>query len=299
MLLKWIQIYCKLVENKSFTKTAEDFFVTQPSISSQITQLEKHFNIDLINRSTKKFSLTKAGEIFYHQAKKVINQVSLIDSLINDYKGLKSGELTIGTSTLPGEYILPSIISNYKRNFPEISIKFTIKDTFKIIDDIEKGLIDIGFVGSKTDSKNLNFQKFFSDEIVLINSNKNFKDKITLNELYNIPLVIREDSSGTLFSVKKHLEKSNFDFTKTNIMLQVATLNGLKQILKTGLGLGFMSKISVADELDKKIFKIVNIENITPIRRDFFILTSNQFSTSPAAIKFKEFLISEYIPDKK
>ncbi len=288
MLLKWLETFIKLTKNKNFSKTAEELYLTQPTVSNQISQLEKELDIVLINRNYKKFSLTKAGEILYFHALRIIKDVEVLKSAINDLKGLREGEIVVGASTLPGEYILPKIIFLFKKEFPSITINLNIKDTFKCLEDLKNGKVELAIVGSKNNDNTLNFSELFQDEIIFIHNKK--WSPIDISELENLPIITREYGSGTIYNVEKFLESKDFYYNSLNFIARLGSLNAVKEMVKAGLGFAFVSKVSVKEELKEgKLFE-VKIKDVTPITRKFYSVTSKNFSLSPSGENFLKIL---------
>ena len=291
MFLKWLETFCKLAENRSFSNTADELCLTQPSISNQISQLEKELGITLVNRTTKKVDLTKAGEVVYFHAIKVLKEVNSLKDFVNEFKGLNVGEIVVGASTLPGEYILPKIFYQYNLKYPSVGLNVLINDTFKIINNVREGLVELGIVGSLANNTNdLDFYEFIEDEIIFIgNSEISISD---INMLRKIPIITREKGSGTIFTVKECLVSMDFDYESIKFIARVGSLNAVKEMVKSGLGYSFVSEFAVKDELKAGIVKKIDIKGVTPIKRKFYIIISKFFSLSPAAEKLKDFLLN-------
>jgi len=291
MDIRTIETFCVIAENKSFSNTAKQLCVTQPTVSKQISQLEEELNVSLIDRTTKRVSLTRAGEIFYKYSMRILREVNTLNLVMSNFRGLKFGEVSIGASTLPGEYILPSIMSKFKLKYPDININLVIKDSFQIIKDISEGLMEIGIVGSKYSDKEVDYENFIEDEIVFAGK-KNKIDRIdNLTTLEQLPIVNREKGSGTIHTVENFLKEKGFDYNKLKFIATVGSLTAVKQVMKQGLGYSFISKKAIKDETASKQLAIVDIQGITPIKRMFYIVYSKHFSLSPAAEKMKKLLM--------
>ncbi len=292
MDIKSLETFCLLASNKSFTKTADKLFVTQPAVSKQIAQLEEEFNVSLINRTTKKMNLTRAGEIFYEYSLKILREVNTLKLVMHNFSGLNSGEISIGASTLPGEYILPKLILNFRKKYPDINFNLVIKDSFRIINDISSGLIELGIVGSKQNKKELLYSYFIEDEIVFAGKDSKTKAIDNIHQLKNFPFINRETGSGTIHTVKNFLMEKGFDYNDLNFIIKVGSLTAVKQLLIKGLGYAFISLKAIESELKRGEISTIDIKGITPIKRNFYIVTSNHFSLSPAAEMLKKILLN-------
>ncbi len=285
--IKLLVSFCKLIETKSFSEAARSLYITQPALSTHINKLEKYLGVQLVYRSTKEIELTYAGKIFYKKAKKIIKEFNDAKSTIDEIKGLKRGIIDIGASTLPGEYILPDIINKFHSNFPEIKINLHIKDTFTIIEEVNHGNYDFGIVGSKESNTQLDFKEILNDNIVLVSLNKkDIPDEITLEELAKLNIIARERGSGTFYSVLKKIKISEY-----NIKITAGSLEAIKNLIKSGVGVSFVSIFSVKEEIKSGIFKNINIKGITPIKREFYFVKRKNFKLSPSAEKFYELML--------
>ena len=279
--------FCKLVEKGSFSEAARELYITQPALSTHISKLEKYLGIQLVERSTKYVELTKAGRFFYKKAKKILKEINDAKSVIDDLKGLKRGIVDIGASTLPGEYILPEIVKKSIEDFPYVFINIHIKDTFTIIDEIYHGNYDFGIVGSKENHNFLEFEKLLDDKIYFVGLNKKeIPDTININDLKNFPIIAREKGSGTFHTVIQKV--GNID---KFIKVTAGSLEAVKNLIKADVGYSFLSIYSIKDELEKGIFKIIKIEEITPIKRNFYFVKKKRSKLNPPSEKFFEIML--------
>ena len=128
-----LHIFCKVIELKSFSKAGKAVHLSQPTISSHIKELEIHFNCRLIDRLTKEVVPTKAGELLHGYAKKLLALRDATESALAEYNGKIRGRLVIGGSTIPGTYLMPQLIADFKHPYPDVIISLVIGDTADII----------------------------------------------------------------------------------------------------------------------------------------------------------------------
>lgn len=284
--IKELITFCKVVELKSFSEAANYLCVTQPTVSLQINKLEKNLGITLINREGKNIELTYAGKIFYKKAQKILKEIKETQAIIEQIKGYKKGFLIIGSSSLPGEYILPDVITEFHLKYPEIEIFLNIKDTFTIIEEINRGNFDFGIVGSYESHPNLEFKKLLKDEIILIGkNNKKLPDEIEIKDLKNFSFIFREMTSGTLYSVSK---KINLNYLPHKIT--VGSLEAQKKLVRNGIGLAFISKYAVEEGIGRD-FKMINVKGITPINRYFYFVKKKNHKLSQISKEFLDIML--------
>ena len=190
MELRYLEIFCKVVELKSFSKAAEALFLTQPTISNHIKALEDEVGIQLLDRLGRNVLPTKAGEVLYKYAREIVRLKSNAIQELNEFMGNVKGSLIIGGSTIPGEYILPEYIARFKKGYPNIAVTLRLGDTQDIINLLIDGNIEMGIVGSRTDDKRIDRREFLNDELILVASPKhlkNYKKQMDIKDLRKLP----------------------------------------------------------------------------------------------------------------
>ena len=162
-----LEVFCKVVELESFSKAAEAVFLVQASVSERIASLEKKIGIRLLDRLGRKVVPTAAGELLYKHAVLLLEMKETAQLEIEKFLGLEQGEISMGGSTIPGEYILPNLIGRFRKKYPHLAVKLTIADSSEIEKQVLEGQLEIGVIGSKSSHVNLLCQKLWEDELVL------------------------------------------------------------------------------------------------------------------------------------
>ena len=209
-----LEIFCKVVELESFSKAAEAVFLVQASVSERIATLEKKVGARLLDRLGRKVVPTAAGNLLHQHATRLLEMKENAQLEIESFLGLEKGEIFMGGSTIPGEYILPDIISKFKRDYPHLSVVLTIADSKKIEHLVLEGTLEIGVIGSKSDHANLLCQNLWEDELVLAvpaGHPWSRRKDVSLQELMKIPFILREEGSGTLNILETYLRESGED----------------------------------------------------------------------------------------
>jgi len=257
MELRHFETFLKIAELKSFTKAAEELYLTQPTVSKQIVDLERFFDVRLIDRTKRTFMLTKAGEILLRHAKDMLTLKKDTIEAIAAFKGLKKGTIVVGASTIPGIYILPKVLSAFKKQFDGIGIKLIVSDTKDIVGKMEEGEIDIGFVGARNETKKIAYKKLVDDTIVMI-APSGFPDIIELNDLKSYPLVNREPGSGTRNHFEASLKKTKgVDFAGLTVVAELSDTEAIKEAVKNNMGISYISKMAITDEITSGKLKCV------------------------------------------
>lgn len=293
MDFKQLESFITIAKLNSFSKAAEHLYLTQPTISNHIQSLEKELDTILFNRTNKKITLTKSGDILYEYAISILNKRDSAYFSLNEFKGKIEGILEISSSTIPEQYFLPEILTKFNKMYPEVRYQLMKYDTKQVLDKIELGEIDFGIVGTKKESKNLNYIEIFSDELVLIAPmNDAFKsiDKLSLEELKKLPLIARETGSGTRTDLIDFLDQQGFNIEDFNIIAEIESNATIKKFVESGMGVSFVSKRSVEDEIAYNKLKIIELDGFR-ISRKFYFTYHQKRVLSPLANTFKNYIL--------
>jgi DNA-binding transcriptional LysR family regulator len=295
MNLKHIELFCEIAEKKSFSKAAEVFSLSQPTLTEHIKSLEENLGLKLFDRLGREVLLTKAGEILYNYAKRIIDLKLEAKKALDNLKGKVEGNINVGASTIPGEYILPLMLKDFLTNFPKISINLDIADTTNILKSILNNQIELGIIGAKIEDSKLEYIKFIQDELVLI-APPDFplpKNKsISLEELKNLPFIIREKGSGTRIEIEKNLRNNGFDVSKLNIVAVLGSTMAVIQAVKNGIGVSLISRWAAKEYLPSFHLSSLKINELN-FKRDFYLILRRGKSKSPIVEVFIEFLLKK------
>jgi len=290
-----LRILCNVIEHQSFSKAAEAVHLTQPTISSHIKDLENHFGCRLIDRMGKKALPTKAGELLYEYAGRLLALQQETETAMAEFQGKISGRLIIGGSTIPGGYILPRLIGLFIHRYPDVKISLQVGDTGKIIEDILSRSVELGVVGARAGDKKLTQQKLIEDELRLIvpASHKWSKQvSVDLNDLLTEPFIIRERGSGTLASLDSSLREKGKSINKLNVVAEMGSTEAVVQGIKGRIGISILSPIAISEELTAGSLHALTIKGIN-LKRNFYLTWHKDRSLSPLGKAFVEFLMSE------
>jgi len=273
MELRLLETFLKIAELKSFTRAADELCITQPTVSKQIVDLEHFFDVRLIDRTKRVVTLTKAGEILFQYAREMVNLKKDTIEAIASFKGLKKGKMTLGASTIPGIYIMPRLLSEFKKRYAGINFELIIADTREIIDNMENGSLDLGIVGSKNETAKIEFRKLIDDTIIFIGP-PDSPGPITLQQFREYPLIARERGSGTRNTVEVSLAKiRGLEKDRLNVVAEFSDNEAIKNAVMSGMGMAYISELAVLGLLRDGLVKKITVDGIPPIKRSFFIIT--------------------------
>ncbi len=277
-----LKIFSSVFRNRSFSKASEELYLTQPTISDHIKTLEEELNCKLFDRLGRSIIPTKEADLLYLHASEIIEKADSLRDLINRLKMEITGELIIGASTIPGTYVLPPIMVEFKHHYPLIKYQVVISDSKGILEKILGHELLCGIVGAKIHNEKLDYQYMVDDELIVISSPSLIqKDEWTIDELLKYPMIIREEGSGTRLEFEKILENRGFSLDKFNIAGIFGSTDAVKQAVKAGLGISVLSRLAVVDELRFNMLKEIRLKNMQMNRR-FYIVTHNLRTLPPA-----------------
>lgn len=293
MDFKQLETFVAVVKLKSFSKAAENLFITQPTVSNHILNLEKELNTVLINRTNKNVTLTTAGTLLYKYAIDILNKRDNAVFSLNQFKGKIEGVLEISSSTIPEQYYLPPLLREFNKIYPDVKYDLKKYDTSQVIHKILSGEIDFGIVGAKKDYGQLSYIDIMNDNIIFVSQNKGkFAniDSITIDELSKLPIIIREKGSGTRNIVENSLKEYDLSTNDLNIIATIENTETIKECVKKGLGFTFISNKAVAYDIKNEFIKNININGLHFHRKFYFVYHKSR-ALSPLAETFKKFVL--------
>jgi LysR family transcriptional regulator, transcriptional activator of the cysJI operon len=270
----------KIIELRSFTKAAEELYLTQPTVSKQIADLENFFHTKLIDRTKRTVGLTGAGEILFHYAKAFLSLKKEAIDAIAAFQGLKTGALRIGASSVPGVYILPAMLKIYKEMFPAIEVSLFLSDSREITGRVETGDLDIGFVGSREETTKICYRLFFEDNIVFV-APHDFPDTIDFLDLTTYPIVVREPGSGTRKCFEAALKRRHMRPRDLRVVGELGDTEAIKAAVRTGMAFSYISDRAIGEELASHAFKLLQVRGFPGVKRRFFVISKRGKSLSP------------------
>ena len=287
-----LNIFCKVIELKSFSKAGKTVHLSQPTVSSHIKDLEDHLDCRLIDRLSKEAVPTKAGELLYGYAKRMLALRDEAETALAEFKGIIRGRLVIGGSTIPGTYLLPQLIGEFKKQYPDVIVSLKIGDTENIIDGILKGKLELGIVGAKAETPKIVQKKLIKDEMHLIvpaNHRWAGTKRVALKQLINEPFIVREPGSGTLKSIDQSLRDQGRRLEDLNVVAELGSTQAICQGIKTGAGVSILSTLAVAEDLDSGKLDVLEVDGLN-LNRNFYLTRHRYRSPSPLSQVFVQFL---------
>ena len=293
MNLKQLESFCYIIETNSFSEAAKKLFLTQPTISSHISLLEKELSTQLLIRTTKDVTPTDAGKKLYTYAKQMLQIQNTILEEFHVKSEDEKNVITLGASSIPEQYILPEILPKYlKKNKNEF--KIGQGDSFEIINQVVNKEIEIGLVGTQIETSNCIFEPFYKDKLVVITPvNQKYlqmkEEGFHIKDLLKEPIIMREEGSGTRKEIKKFLNHMKINDGSLNIIATLNSTEAIKRSVANNMGISIISNLAVQDYIKEKRVLAFDLaeENIY---RNLYIVRNKEMYMSKSSLKFIKFM---------
>lgn len=293
MNLKQLESFSYIIETNSFSEAAKKLFLTQPTISSHISLLEKELNTQLLIRTTKDVIPTDAGKKLYTYAKQMLQIQNTILEEFHVKSEDEKNVITLGASSIPEQYILPEILPKYlKKNKNEF--KIGQGDSFEIINQVVNKEIEIGLVGTQIETSNCIFEPFYKDKLVVITPvNQKYlqmkEEGFHIKDLLKEPIIMREEGSGTRKEIKKFLNHMKINDGSLNIIATLNSTEAIKRSVANNMGISIISNLAVQDYIkDKRVLAFDLAEE--NIYRNLYIVRNKEMYMSKSSLKFIKFM---------
>lgn len=293
MNLKQLESFSYIIETNSFSEAAKKLFLTQPTISSHISLLEKELNTQLLIRTTKDVIPTDAGKKLYTYAKQMLQIQNTILEEFHVKSEDEKNVITLGASSIPEQYILPEILPKYlKKNKNEF--KIGRGDSFEIINQVVNKEIEIGLVGTQIETSNCIFEPFYKDKLVVITPvNQKYlqmkEEGFHIKDLLKEPIIMREEGSGTRKEIKKFLNHMKINDGSLNIIATLNSTEAIKRSVANNMGISIISNLAVQDYIkDKRVLAFDLAEE--NIYRNLYIVRNKEMYMSKSSLKFIKFM---------
>lgn len=252
--------FLSVAENLSFSKAAEDLFISQPAVTKHIKELESKLNISLFERKGNKIYLTEAGKITYRCCKEIKQKYRELEFELGKLSDTFKGVLRIGASSTISQYLIPKVIAAFHKRYPKMELFVLNGNSFEMEQKLLANEIDLALVENESSQANIKYLDLLDDEIVAVAGSNSIYAKrkwITIADFQEIPIVLREKGSGTLEVIQKSLLKYNINLEKLNIFIHLGSTEAIKNFLCDFDGIALVSEKSIEKELLlKNIVKI-------------------------------------------
>lgn len=292
--LELYKVFYHVAKHLSFSQASQELFITQSAVSQAIKQLEKYFNCQLFQRTTKNVTLTPAGKMLFQHVEQAMGFLLAGERKLAEMQDLKYGEVKIGASDTISKYHLLPFLKTFHNLYPQIKIKIINRTSLACLELLKKGAVDLCVINEPlVKPYQIHFQRLASIQDVFIAGPK-FQElkgrQLGLGELQNYPLLVLEKNSATREYFEAFLEKNNAALMPE---IELGSVELLIQLAKIGLGISFVPQEYAWEEVAKGEVFILNLtEKIPP--RYLGIATHTKLPPPKASQKFIELMLEKY-----
>jgi DNA-binding transcriptional LysR family regulator len=296
--LPYLETFARAAELGSFTAAARAMGLTQAAVSQRLRALEHALDVSLFRRESGRVFLTEAGQRLYPFSQQIQTLHTEARRQLTGRKPTLRGELTLAASSIPGEHLLPGLLSAFRRRHPHIRIRATVADSSAVLTAVEHGRAHLGLVGMKTNNADLEFRKFACDALVLVVPRRHAwhrRRQVALTDLCQQPLVLREAGSGSRWCLEQALARVGVAFSSLRIALELGSNEAIKEAVLRGIGAAVLSKHAVKKELRTGVLHALKVKDLC-LKRDIYVVWDHRRVLPIAARLFLDAL--EAAPNK-
>lgn len=284
-----LQVFLQVCDTLSITRAAEELHLTQPAVSIQIKNLQDQFEIPLLEVIGRKLFITEFGREIAEVAKRILGEAESMKTKAAAYKGHLIGKLSI-TVVSTGKYVMPHFLTDFLKQHPEIELVLDVTNRARVIESLEKNEVDFALMSLYPENLKVEHIDLMDNELFLIGSRgSGLKEPQDRTFLTRVPLIFREQGSGTRKSMESFCKQHNL---KVNKRLELTSNEAVKQAVIAGLGYSIMPVIGIRQELSSGDLQIIPIEGL-PVNSTWKLVWLHSKKLSPVAEAYRSFIEQE------
>ncbi len=303
MELKQLVSFASVVRLGSFSRAAEELYIAQPTISLHIRQMEEELQTKLLLRTTKSITVTEKGREVYEYA---VSMLQLRDRIIEKCSDGERRIIRLGASTIPSAYILPEVLPEYVKRNPATYFTIDQGDSRSVTEKLAEGVIDLALIGMKPSSPEIAAEPFYEDTVVIITPVREpfltMKEtrSATLQKLFEAPVILREEGSGSLKAADAFLAKAGYAESDLLVAARTNDPESIKNLVAQGLGISMISSKAAENYSRENRLLVFSFPEISG-RRLLYIATRKHAALSERAKDFHRYLKQFYAfpPEKQ
>jgi DNA-binding transcriptional LysR family regulator len=297
--LDQLKIFRAIAQQGSFKRAADSLYISQPAVSLQIQNLEAAVGIPLFNRSGRKAELTEGGRIFLDYCGRILELCDESCRALTDLEDLKGGSLVIGASQTTGTYLMPRLIGEFHRRYPDIAVQLRVLSTRRAAYGVAEGKLDLSIIGGEIPNEligRLRIELYAEDELALVVPAQHALahcEVIDKEVLYTLRFIALDPESTTRRVLDEVLQRFNIDVSRLNIEMELSSIEAIKAAVQADLGVAFVSATAIEKEIRLGVLRRLQVSGLT-LRRPLSLLTDPQRYESRAAKVFREQILASY-----
>ncbi len=285
--LHQLQVFAKVVQTKSITRASEELYLSQPAVSIQLKNFQDQFEIPLTEVVGRQLYVTDFGKEIYTMAERIINEVYAINYKTQAYKGFLTGRLVISIVST-GKYVMPYFLTEFLKEHKGIDLVMDVTNKSKVINSLQNNEVDFALVSVLPEGIKVNKETLMENQLFVIGSKdeKSPTDVISKDELKEMPLIFREEGSGTRFVMENYFHKHKINVRKK---MELTSNEAVKQAVIAGLGNSIMPLIGLRNSLSAGDLKIIPTAGF-PIKSQWQLIWLQGKKMSPVAQAYIDYV---------
>jgi DNA-binding transcriptional LysR family regulator len=287
--LRQLHVFETVADELSFTRASERLHLSQPAVSIQVKQLEEGVGLPLFEHVGKRISLTEAGSILYNCSQTIRSVLEDTGEQIDELMGIQRGKLDVTVATT-ASYFASRILAGFASHYPQIAISLDVTNREGLLQQLESNQCDLVIMGEPPRGKRLESTPIMANPLVIIASPNHplvGRRRVPVKELGEQTFVFREPGSGTRAAIMRFFEKKGVPI---QISLEMTSNEAIKQTVQAGLGLGIVSRHTVALELKTGSLVELDVAHF-PLKRFWYLVRRSDKPMSPVAQRFEAFVL--------
>lgn len=291
MTLHQLKVFATVAAEGSFSQAARKLFISQPSVSYQVRELEQELKAELFEQAGRRIHLTQPGETLFGYAQQILTLMDETMRAMHELRGLERGSLRVGASSTAGIYVLPAILGAFKHRYPNVDIAMDIAPWSVVRERLLQRRIDLAVVGEPSREAELEIEPFLGNELVVIAPpDHHLVDarQVPLTVMAQEPILIREPGSGTRLTLERLMQANGIQL---RVAMELGSNGAIKQAVEAGLGVAVLSRQAIQLEVQSGKLRELDVEGF-PIHRQWNIVRLKARRPSIPAAAFQEVLKS-------
>lgn len=286
-------VFLSVAEHLSFSKAAEALHISQPAVSRHIKELEQRYDASLFERKGNRIYLTGAGEKVYHAFREIAQHYRNLDFEMGELHNAQAGEIRVGASSTIAQYVIPRVMASFHKRYPHIRLHLMNGNSFEMEQLLLDNRIDLALVENLSSQAGIRYRDFLHDELIVVTGKSSlYAERATIEkeDLLQIPLILREEGSGTLEVIRQYFAQQKILFEDLNTPIHLGSTESIKNFLLDFNGLAIVSEKAVRNELYLKTLVKLQVTGITFPRT--FRIAHKIGHKSRQAEQFEQFLLN-------
>lgn len=284
-----LRLFAAVARHGNFARAAEELFISQPAVSTQVRDLEEQLGLTLFRRVGRRVVLTDAGEVLLARTQRLFDVADELSATVDDLRGLRAGRLAIGASTTACEHVLPDVLRLFRAEHPSVTLRLEVGNTDRIAARVLYGELDVGCVGDHPESEGLVVESYLTDEVVVVVAADDPLAReagVAPGVLSRRSFVLREPGSATRRIGLAWLQRLGVTVQPT---IEVSSNEAVKHAVVAGLGVGLISRYALVSEMAAGRLTVVDLDAPKCVR-DLYAIHLADRRLTPAQMKFLQLL---------